>query len=133
MFRNRPRSQQGGGLVAAIALITIVALVALGVTRTVQLGAGSLSLDVLSQRALLAASSGAQLGLNRVFAPAGVASCNNRNWDFSTLTGLPSCQAVVSCTSETVRGKVFYTIASTATCAAATLQAERSVLVRATP
>ena len=98
--------QQGAGLVAAIALITVVAFVSLAVTRTVQLGAGSVSIDVLSQRAALAANNGVQFGLNRVFAPAGPASCINRSWDFSALAGLPSCQADVSCSSTTVRGDV---------------------------
>lgn len=125
--------QEGAGLVAAIALITIVAFVSLAVTRTVEFGAGSVSLDILSQRAALSASNGAQLGLNRVFAPAGTASCIGRSWDFSTLAGLPSCQANVTCSSTTVRGDVFYTVTSVATCSADTLQAERSVLVRATP
>lgn len=124
---------KGGGLVAAIALIIVVALLALGIARTVRLGAGSVSLDILSQRALLAASSGAQLGLNRTFAPVGAVSCINRTWDVSTLPGLPACQAAVTCSSEIVRGKTYYTVVSTGSCAADTLQAERLIRVRATP
>ena len=79
MPSQMPRKVKGAGLVAAIALIIVVALMAMGIARTVQLGAGSVSLDILSQRALLAATTGAQIGLNRVFAPAGAASCVNRN------------------------------------------------------
>ena len=127
-----PSRIRGSGLVAAIALIIVVALMALGIAQTVQLGAGSVSLDILSQRALLAANSGAQLGLNRVFAPAGATSCINRAWDVSGLAGLPACQATVSCSSDLVRGKTYYTVTSTGSCTADILQAERSVLVRAT-
>ena len=118
---------------AALALIMVVALLALGITRIVQLGAGSVSLDVLSQRALLAASSGAQLGLNRVFAPLTAPSCNNRNWDVSNLAGLPACQASVTCSSDVVRGRTYYTLVSSGSCSADTLQAERLIRVRATP
>ena len=129
----RSCKQSGAGLVAAIALIVIVAVVALAVTRTVRLGAGSVSLDILNQRALQTAASGAELGLNRVFAPAGAGACVDHNWDLSLLAGLPSCQATVTCDSEVVRGKVYYSIASRGTCTADTLQAERVVQVRATP
>jgi MSHA biogenesis protein MshP len=129
----RKYTQQGAGLVAAIALIVIVALVALAVTQTVQFGASSVSLEVLSQRALQAATSGAQLGLNRVFAPAGVGTCTDRSWDFSGLPGLPACQAVVTCDSAVVRGNNYYIVHSTGKCAADTLQTERVVRVRATP
>ena len=127
------RLQHGAGLVAAIALITIVAMVALAVTRTVQLGAGSVSLDILSQRAALAASSGANLTLNKIFAPAGVGSCANDNWDLSVVNGLPNCVASVTCSSDVVRGRPYYTVDSRAVCTADVLQAERSVRIRATP
>ncbi len=133
MFPELKRSARGAGLIAAISLLIIVALLALAITRTVQLGAGSVGLDILSQRALLTASSGAQLSLNRVFAPAGVGSCAALTWDLSDLNGLPSCQAAVSCTSVTVRGRIFYELRSTGTCAAGAEQASREVLVRATP
>jgi MSHA biogenesis protein MshP len=134
--RMRPQMRlkmNGTGLVAAIALIIVVALMAMGIARTVQLGAGSVSLDILSQRALLAATTGAQIGLNRVFAPVGAASCVNRNLDVSSLGGLPACQAAVSCSSDLVRGKNYYTVTSTGLCTADSLQAERSVVVLATP
>ncbi len=133
MFPNASRAASGAGLIAAIALLIIVALLALAITRTVQLGAGSVGLDILSQRALLTATSGAQLSLNRVFAPAGAGSCAGQSWDLSDLNGLPACQAAVTCTSVIVRGRVFYEVRSTGTCAAGPEQASRKVLVRATP
>ncbi len=136
MFREPPVSgikTRGSGLIAAIALLVIVALLALAITRTVTLGAGSVGIDILSQRALLSASSGAQLGLNRVFAPSGAGACAGRVWDFSTLNGLPACQATVSCDSVLVRGRLFYQVRSTGSCSAGAEQAERVVLVRATP
>ncbi len=124
---------RGSGLIAAIALLVIVALLALAITRTVTLGAGSVGIDILSQRALLSASSGAQLGLNRVFAPSGAGACAGQVWDFSALNGLPACQATVTCDSVIVRGRQFYQVRSTGSCSAGAEQAERVVLVRATP
>ena len=129
MFHNV--RQSGAGLVAAIALIVVVALLSLAVTTTVRLGATSVSLDVLNQRALQAANSGAQLGLNRVYAPSGVGSCANRSLDFSALPGLPGCQANVTCTAQTVAGKTYYTLVSSGSCSADTAQAQRQVRVRA--
>ena len=122
--------QNGAGLVAAIALIVVVALLSLAVTVTVRLGATSVSLDVLNQRALQAANSGVQIGLNRVYAPSGAGSCTNRNVDFSALPGLPACQASVTCASQTVAGKTYYTLVSTGSCSADTTQAQRRVRVR---
>ena len=127
------RRERGSGLIAAIALLVIVALLALAITRTVTLGAGSVGIDILSQRALLSASSGAQLGLNRVFAPVGTGACSGQVWDLSGLNGLPSCQATVTCNSVVVRGRRFYEVRSTGACSAGPDQAERVVLVRATP
>jgi MSHA biogenesis protein MshP len=125
------RKIEGAGLIAAIALIVVVAVLVLAITRTVQFGAENLGIDVLDQRALLAAQSGAQLGLNRIFAPQGVGSCANMNFDLSGLPGLNICTTQVACTSVVVRSEPYYTIESTGTCATGDLQATRSVRVRA--
>lgn len=125
------RRQCGAGLVAAISLIVVVALMALAITRTVTSGAQNAGLEVLSERALLAANSGAQLGLNRLFAPAGAGSCVNVTFDWSSLASLPNCDAQVTCATSTVRGRNHYTLQSTGRCAAGDLQSERQVLVRA--
>ena len=133
MFRSQPHKSTGAGLVAAIALITIVAALTVAITRSVQLGAGSVAIETLNQRALLSASNGAQLGLNRIFAPQGAGACVDQVFSFANTPGLPACQANVTCASENVRGRVYYTVNSTGSCTAGSLVAEREVLVQATP
>lgn len=133
MFRSHPHKSAGAGLVAAIALITIVAALTVAITRSVQLGAGSAAIETLNQRAALSASNGAQLGLNRIFAPEGAGTCVDRLFDFTNTPGLPACQANVTCDSETLRGRIYYTVNSVGSCAAGSLVAQREVLVQATP
>ena len=133
MFLSQPRKVAGAGLVAAIALITIVAALTVAITRSVQLGAGSTAIETLNQRAVLSASNGAQLGLNRIFAPQGTGVCLDQLFDFTNTPGLPACQANVTCDSETVRGRIYYTVNSIGSCTAGSLVAEREVLVQATP
>ena len=125
------RKNQGAGLIAAIALIVVVAVLVLAITRTVQFGAENLGIDVLNQRAALAAQSGAQLGLNRVIAPQGSGSCANMTFDLTGLPGLNICTTQVACTSVIVRSQPYYTIESTGICATGDLQTTRSVRVRA--
>ncbi len=124
--------QRGIGLVAAIFLIVVVAALVTAIVRTVRTSADAFSLDVVSQRAFLAAESGAQLGLNRVFAPSGTPACGNWTWQLDAV-GLASCRAEVACRSEVVDGTPYYTLESDGRCDVAGVVAERRVLVRATP
>ncbi len=125
--------QQGSSLMTAIALITIVALLAVAITRSVELGAESVSLEIVSQRASFAATSGAQLALNRVFAPSGTSTCSDQTMNFASLAGLPACEARVTCTAQVIDGKPYYTLVSDGRCDAGNMQSQRSVIVKATP
>lgn len=129
MSRER---QRGLGLVAAIFLIVVVAALVAALTRMVRTSGEVFALDVVSHRAFLAAESGAQLGLNRVFAPSGAGSCGAWNWDLDAL-GLAGCVADVRCRSEVVGGTPHYTVESDGRCRSADVVAERRVLVRAVP
>jgi MSHA biogenesis protein MshP len=120
------------GLVSAIFLIVVVSLMVVAVVGMVRTSGEAFAQDIMSHRAFLAAESGAQLGLNRVFAPVGAGSCTNWNWDL-TSSGLPSCEATVACRSETVAGTSYFTLESDGRCAAGGYVAERRVLVRARP
>ncbi|MBK82079.1 MAG: hypothetical protein CMQ43_14310 [Gammaproteobacteria bacterium] len=130
--RHLGRRQRGIGLVAAIFLIVVVAALVTAIARTVRTSADAFSLDVVSHRAFLAAESGAQLGLNRVFAPSGAPVCGNWSWDLGAV-GLASCEAVVVCRSELVAGTPHYTLESDGRCDVGGVTAERRVLVRAAP
>ena len=124
--------QQGLGLVSAIFLITVVAAIAVGVASLVRTSGESFAQDVLGLKAFLAAESGAQLGLNRLYAPVGAGVCADRVFDLNQ-PGLERCQANVTCRADTADGQIFYTLRSEGRCVAANSAAERHVLVRALP
>ena len=127
MFHSR-----GMGLVSAIFLILVVAVLVVAITRMVRFSGEAFAQETMSHRAFLAAESGAQLGLNRLFAPEGVGSCSGWSWNLSS-TGLNGCQATVACRSEAVGTTTYYTLESRGRCAVGGSIAERQVLVRAQP
>jgi len=131
--RGKPLARQEGlGLVSAIFLIVVVGLLVVAITSMVRTSAEAFAQDIMSHRAFLAAESGVQLGLNRVFAPAGVGSCANWNWDLAG-SGLLSCDATVACRAEVVAGNNYFTLESDGRCDVGGYVAERRVLVRAQP
>lgn len=129
---ERRGRQRGIGLMAAIFLIVVVAALLVAITGLVRTSSDAFAQDTVSHRALLAAESGAQLGLNRVFAPAGTGACGSWSWDMGTV-GLPACRADVACRSEVVGGTPHYTIESDGRCDTGGVAAERRILVRAKP
>ncbi len=128
MFPNRER---GIGLIAAIFLIVVVASLAVGVASLVRTGAAAYVQEILAYKAFLAAESGAQLSLNRVFAPQGTPSCGNRVYPFA-ITGLEGCQATVTCNAIAVNGESYFDLESRGHCTTGTEIAERRIAVRAT-
>jgi hypothetical protein len=122
---------RGIGLVGAISLIVITALLAVAINRTVLFGSDATVVDVLNHKSLLAANAGAQLALNRIFAPEGVGSCVNANLTLAQIPGFEFCTAVTTCATDTARGRTYFTIESTGSCTAASLTTSRGVLVRA--
>jgi MSHA biogenesis protein MshP len=125
-----PKRQRGIGLIAAIFLIVVVASLAVGVASLVRTGAAGYVQGILAYKAFLAADSGAQLSLNRVFAPQGAPSCSNRVYPFS-MPGLEGCQATVTCSAITVSGVLRYDLESHGRCTTGTESAERRIAVRA--
>lgn len=123
------RQSTGMGLVSAIALITLAAVLSIAIMRTVRTVSDSSVQAIVSFRAFLAAESGAHLGANRLIAPAGSGSCTSRTFVLADL-GLPSCSALVDCRSEVVAGETLYTLQSTATCNPPGFKATHSVVVR---
>lgn len=131
MFPDR-RRQRGIGLMAAIFLIVVVAVLVVAIARMVRTSSAAFAQDVMTHRAFLAAESGAQLGLNRVFAPSGVPACTAWSWDLAPV-GLANCRADVACRSESVDGTPYYTVESHGRCDAGGVVAERRLFVRAVP
>lgn len=121
--------QRGLGLISALFLILVVAVLTVGVAQLVRTSGAAFAQDVLSERALLAAQSGAELALNRVYAPLGTGSCTNRSFNLATV-GQNGCTATVTCASTVVNSVTYYTIDSRGRCNAGEI-AERRLLVRA--
>lgn len=113
-----PHPQRGLGLVAAIFVITIMALIAVGLTNLTVTSQQSYATDLQSTRAFMAAQSGLELELNRLMAPASYpaltavgAACladtpqpsPQSPYRFSG-AGLSGCLASVSCQTASVAG-----------------------------
>lgn len=114
--------QRGVGLPLAIFVITVLALI-VAVMAQLQLGsAESLSLQLQSQRAFLAAESGAQLGVSQVLAVGcgGVSAAVPGAGTFGS-GGLNGCRATLACAAgDPVTGpdgtQQYFLITSTGTC-----------------
>ncbi len=117
-------------MVGAIFLITVVALLATAITRTVRTSGNAFALESMSIRAFLAAESGAQLAVREIHPATGTGSCTNATRTLDTM-GLRRCLATTQCRSEVVNGVDFFTVESAGRCTdGADTIAERVVLVR---
>lgn len=129
--KTSKRHQCGLGIVAAIFLIMVVAILATAIVRTVRTSADTRALEVLSQHAFLVAESGAQLGVRRVYPRTGAGVCAGQTVTFTSLQ-YPYCDATVACAETVVQGRSFYAIESRGRCDdGGDFVAERVVEVRA--
>ena len=124
--------QSGMGLVSAIFLIVVVGMLVVAITGMVRTSSDEFAQNVVDHRAFLAAESGAQLGLNRVFAPSGSGACTTWSFDLRS-AGLTACEAAVQCRSELVDSLPHYTLESDGRCDVGGYIAQRRILVQARP
>jgi len=117
------RDSRGVGLPVAIFVITVLAAFVVNMGYLVQDNATGRIEYVQSLRALLAAESGGDFGLNVLFDPSDATtypslSCSNTpvNYSFTNDPGMAGCTASVSCASSTSGGETIYTITSVGTC-----------------
>ena len=130
---SRFSKQEGIGLPAAIFVITLLAVIAVGVNYLVSQNAQSYEEEVNLTRAFYAAESGAGFAMNTIFPPeeysayATTAECvaGPRTYNF-TVEGLNQCTASVTCTEVTIGGTNYATIESEGTCG----DVERTIQVR---
>jgi len=122
VWRTRTR-QQGIGLPVAIFVITVLAAFVVNMGYLVQDNATGRIEYVQSLRALLAAESGGDFGLNVLFDPSDATtysslSCSSTpvSYSFTNDPGMAGCSASVSCTSSSSSGETVYTITSVGTC-----------------
>lgn len=126
--------QRGAGLPVAIFIITVLALIVIGMAQLQESSGQAVSLQIQSQRAFLAADSGAQVGVAQVLDGASCGALTSPK-SFST-AGLNGCSAQVSCDSvqADIEGnsalESVYTIVSAGQCGSGSDGARRVVEVR---
>lgn len=128
MCPDRIRHQQrGAGLPVALFIITVLALLVLGMAQLQQSAGEAVSLQIQSQRAFFAAESGAQVGVGRVLQDPDNPQCFAGSISFSD-PGLSGCRVAITC-SETPGNEVF-TLTSAGRCGSGPDAASRTVEVR---
>lgn len=114
------RDQRGAGLPVALFIITVLALLVLGMSQLQQSSGFSVSLQIQSQRAFYAAESGAQIAVRNVLEAASCGAVPG-SIDFG-VGALASCDALLACEAVSADvgtgGDTAYTITSTGQCGA---------------
>lgn len=126
--------QQGAGLPVALFIITVLALLVVAMAQLQQRSGDAIDLQILSQRAFMAAESGAQAGVTDVLHHG--RSCD-ADWEVSfAASGLNGCRAQLRCDTTDVSdvggsgGDTLYRFTSTGTCGSGAEQTTREVEVR---
>jgi MSHA biogenesis protein MshP len=136
MCRNSdPGKQTGAGLPIALFIITVLALLVVGMAQLQQSTGKSISLQVQSQRAFFAAESGAQVAVQQVL---GGNSCAGIGGSVSfPSAGLAGCNANLTCNADSGFGKIggsggdtLYSITSSGQCGTGVDGAHRVIEVR---
>jgi len=125
--------QKGVGLPAAIFIITIMALLAVGINLLVEQNSQSFAEELQLTRAFYAAETGAGFAMNTIYPPeeysayATTAECaaGPRTYNF-TVDGLNNCSAEVTCNAIVVGTRNYATVESEGTCG----DVERTIQVR---
>ena len=123
--------ETGLGLISAIFVIVIIALLVDAMSIVMTIGQGYRSQEALATRALLAAQTGAELHLSELLHPDNGNSCANTTRTL-TVDGLQDCNYQASCAVITISGQNFYTINSVGRCGSGVDSATRTVKVRVT-
>jgi MSHA biogenesis protein MshP len=122
------RKQTGAGLPVALFIITVLALLVVGMAQLQESSGRSISLQIQSQRAFFAAESGGQVGVKRVLADPSNPQCfADDTLNFPT-GGLSGCRADISCTDIT--GDGLFEVVSEGRCGSGQEEASRIVEVR---
>ncbi|MEM7099033.1 MAG: hypothetical protein AAF541_12300 [Pseudomonadota bacterium] len=125
--------QAGLGLISALFIIMVAAMLTVAIARSINTTSAAVGLEIYSLNAFLAAESGAQLAMNELYSPLAGGSCTSRTINLNTV-GLTDCEAVITCASETVSSRTYFTVSSAGRCSeGGNLMAQREILVRTQP
>ena len=130
--RKQPIKTQGSALILAVFIMVVVMLLGATLVKVFQSSSEAIAQEVLGTRALAAANSAMQAQLQQLFPlNNAVGICpNNTHYDFSTIDGLQTCQADVSCDNYVVnQGINYYRLISTGTCGTGTMTATNDDVV----
>lgn len=135
MYPERMHHRQtGAGLPVALFIITVLALLVIGMAQLQESSGKAVSLQIQSQRAFFAAESGVQVAVADVLYEG--RACPS-SWVLNfTEAALSSCSAQLTCTTEDatgvsgIDGDVLYTLNSLGRCGTGADAAERIVEVR---
>jgi MSHA biogenesis protein MshP len=116
--------QRGIGIPAALFVITLLAIIAVGINALLAQNAETYEEEINLTRAFYAAESGAGFAMNSIFPPEEFPQYNStaecaagpREYTF-TIAGLNECKATVTCSLDaTVASVEYYTIVSEGSC-----------------
>ncbi len=113
------RSQSGGALIIAMFVILLGTLILLALARLSTASGNTLIYEVQGQRSYWLAKSALELGflqlfpLNQAAQSCAAVTQTSRNWSSSDWNG---CQSRLQCSENTIDGKTWYRLVSTAQC-----------------
>ena len=122
------RKQTGAGLPVALFIITVLALLVVGMAQLQESSGRSISLQIQSQRAFFAAESGGQVGVKRVLDDPANPQCFVDDTLSFPGGGLSDCRAEIRCTDVTGNG--LFEVISEGRCGSGQEEARRTVQVR---
>ncbi len=132
-FSNRPMNQRGSVLVVVIFVLVVMSFMAMGLSRIGWSNQDTTTLEVLGARAWLAAHSGNEVALQRLFplnSSSALGTVCTSTIVSNTTIGDQGCSTSVSCTSQTIdlvsgAQTTFYFLESTGSCSSGKNQVSR--------
>ncbi|MDF1761919.1 MAG: pilus assembly PilX N-terminal domain-containing protein [Oleibacter sp.] len=128
---NVLKGQQGFGLISALFVITVLAVVIATLSSLQTDSALSSSTQIQSQRAYFSAESGLEVALNLLIPPSPSVSLSCATSPFYSFTysssGLAGCRVDVECTSQTINSIDYFTLVSIGSCGSGGEASTRSI------
>ena len=130
-FPKNRSTQQGLGLISAIFVIVVLALLVAGMSKVMVVSQTYRAQEVLAARALLAAQSGSELHLSGLLHPDNSGFCASDSAPVAlNVTGLDGCSYQASCSAITIDTQSYFTIESTGRCGSGVDSATRIIRTR---
>ncbi len=127
------KKQNGSALMMAIFVISVMGLLGVSMSRILEESSDAVSYEVYSTRAVLAANTGIEVGMVRLFPlGGGLASClATDTLDLSSYNAYHGCSVSLECSLLVIPGATsnhyHYRISSTAECNAGKFTARRKI------